>query len=53
MFNVSTTELLANVTGLSPFTHYWVTVFAETVIDGEKSANFSFRTSEESKPTVS
>ena len=48
---VLTNETLVNVTDLSPFVHYWVVVFAETIEIGEKSENITFRTSEESKPT--
>lgn len=47
--NITTTEISANVTGLRPLRHYWVVVFAETVTVGQGSANFTFRTSEESE----
>ena len=49
MRNVITAETSVNVTELSPFVHYWVVVFAETIGIGERSANITFRTSEESK----
>ena len=49
--NVSTNDLSANVTGLTPFTHYNVAVFARTVEIGEASPTISFMTSEESEYT--
>ena len=48
-YNISTIEMMANITGLSPFMQYFVVVFAETVDIGEMSANVSFRTQEDSK----
>lgn len=47
---IVTSETLVNITNLSPFVHYWAVIFAETNEIGEKSANITFRTSEESKP---
>ena len=46
---VTTDQLSANITGLDPFTQYWVVVFAETVAVGEGSFNFSIRTLQDSK----
>ena len=48
VLNITTTETSANVTGLNPFTHYGVSVSAETVEIGEASSKVTFRTSEES-----
>ena len=47
--NVTTDQLSANITGLDPFTQYWIVVFAETVAVGEGSFNFSIRTMQDSK----
>ena len=47
---MSTTDMATNITDLSPFIEYQVTLFAETVETGE-SANISFTTSEASKLT--
>ena len=49
MRNLATAETSVNATELSPFVHYWVVVFAETIEIGERSENITFRTSEESK----
>ena len=40
--------MASNITELSPFVQYWVTVFAETVETGE-TANISLITREASK----
>ena len=44
-------QLSVNVTGLDPFTHYWIVVYAETIAVGEGSSNFSIRTLQDSKRT--
>lgn len=46
---VTTDQLSANITGLDPFTRYWIVVFAETVAVGEGSSNFSIWTQQDSK----
>lgn len=47
--NITTDELSVNVTGLVPFTEYWIVVFAETVAVGDGSSNISIRTPQDSK----
>ena len=49
MQNTVIADTSANITNLSPFVHYWLVVFAETIEIGDSSANITFRTSEESK----
>lgn len=44
--NISTTDMVVNITDLSPFVQYSVVVFAETVEVGERSANLSLLTAE-------
>ena len=47
--NITTDQLMINITGLDPFTWYWIVVYAETVAVGEGSSNFSIRTLQDSK----
>ena len=47
--NITANQLSINVTGLVPFTQYWIVVFAETVAVGDGSSNFSIQTLQDSK----
>jgi hypothetical protein len=47
--NITTDQLSVNVTGLVPFMHYWIVVYAETVAVGEGSSNLSIQTLQDSK----
>ena len=47
--NITTDQLSVNITGLVPFTQYWIVVFAETVDVGDGSSNISIRTLQDSK----
>ena len=47
--NISTSALSVNISQLAPFTHYQVTVVAETVDIGQDTADISFMTQESSE----